>query len=86
MNMENFDDVIFDDDEFGELPSEQEKQEGTEDILPANQQQPSSQEQEDLTTEVLKLKGISNPEKLNLKMKLVLLQKEPGILLQGKSR
>ena len=24
MNMENFDDVIFDDDEFGELPSEQE--------------------------------------------------------------
>lgn len=64
MNMENFDDVIFDDDEFGELPSEQEKQEGTEDILPANQQQPSSQEQEDLTTEVLKLKGISNPEKI----------------------
>lgn len=64
MNMENFDDVIFDDDEFGELPSEQEKQEGTEDILPATQQQPSSQEQEDLTTEVLKLKGISNPEKI----------------------
>lgn len=64
MNMENFDDVIFDDDEFGELPSEQEKQEGTEDILPAIQQQPSSQEQEDLTTEVLKLKGISNPEKI----------------------
>lgn len=64
MNMENFDDIIFDDDEFGELPSEQEKQEGTEDILPAIQQQPSSQEQEDLTTEVLKLKGISNPEKI----------------------
>lgn len=64
MNMENFDDVIFDDDEFGELASEQEKQEGTEDTLPATQQQPSSQEQEDLTTEVLKLKGISNPEKI----------------------
>lgn len=64
MNMENFDDVIFDDDEFGELTSEQEKQEGTEDTLPATQQQPSSQEQEDLTTEVLKLKGISNPEKI----------------------
>ena len=64
MNMENFDDVIFDDDEFGELSSEQEKQEGTEDILPATQQQPSSQEQEDLTAEVLKLKGISNPEKI----------------------
>lgn len=64
MNMENFDDVIFDDDEFGALPSEQEKQEGTEDILSATQQQPSSQEQEDLTAEVLKLKGISNPEKI----------------------
>lgn len=64
MNMENFDDVIFDDDEFGELSSEQEKQEGTEDILSATQQEPSSQEQEDLTAEVLKLKGISNPEKI----------------------
>lgn len=64
MYMENFDDAIFEDDEFGNEIQEPGKQEGTEDTLPTNQQEPSNQEQEDLTTEVLKLRGISDPERI----------------------
>lgn len=64
MYMENFDDVIFEDDEFGNEIQEPGKQEGAEDTIPTNQQEPSNQEQEDLTTEVLKLRGISDPERI----------------------
>lgn len=64
MYMENFDDAIFEDDEFGNEIQEPGKQEGTEDTIPTNQQEPSNQEQEDLTTEVLKLRGISDPERI----------------------
>lgn len=68
MNMEsNFDDTMFEVDEFDETPT-QEKQEpdpkpekeGNQDTTP-----PSEGDQEDdLTTEVLKLRGISNPNKI----------------------
>ena len=68
MNMEsNFDDSIFDVDESDETPT-QEKQEpdpkpekiGNQETTP-----PSEGDQEDdLTTEVLKLRGISNPDKI----------------------
>ena len=68
MNMEsNFDDTMFEVDEFDET-STQEKQEpdpkpektGNQETTP-----PSEEDQEDdLTTEVLKLRGISNPDKI----------------------
>ena len=68
MNMEsNFDDTMFEVDEFDETPI-QEKQEpdpkpekiGNQETTP-----PSEGDQEDdLTTEVLKLRGISNPDKI----------------------
>lgn len=67
MNMEsNFDDSMFDVDEFDETPT-QEKQEP--DPKPGNQETdstpPSEGDQEDdLTTEVLRLRGISNPDKI----------------------
>ena len=68
MNMEsNFDDTMFEVDEFDETPT-QEKQEP--DLKPektGNQETtpPSEGDQEDdLTTEVLKLRGISNPDKI----------------------
>lgn len=63
----NFDDTMFDVDEFDETPT-QEKQEpdpkpekiGNQETTP-----PSEGDQEDdLTTEVLKLRGISNPDKI----------------------
>lgn len=70
MNMEsNFDDSMFDVDEFDETPT-QEKQEpdpkpektGNQEIDPTP---PNEGDQEDdLTTEVLKLRGISNPDKI----------------------
>ena len=68
MNMEsNFDDTMFEVDEFDETPT-QEKQEpdpkpeetGNQETAP-----PSEGDQEDdLTTEVLKLRGINNPDKI----------------------
>ena len=66
MNMEsNFDDTMFDVDEFEETPA-QEKQEP--DPKPEKEEgstPPSEGDQEDdLTTEVLKLRGISNPDKI----------------------
>lgn len=64
MNMENFDDVIFEDDEFGDLSEEPKNEEGNREEQPAGQQSPSNQIDEDLTTEVLRLKGISDPEKI----------------------
>lgn len=64
MNMENFDDVIFEDDEFGDIDLGQQKPEGNEGDQPAGQQKPSVQPDEDLTTEVLRLKGITDPGKI----------------------
>lgn len=68
MNMEsNFDDTMFDVDEFDEAPT-QEKQEP--DPKPDKEDGPNStppsegDQEDDLTTEVLKLRGISNPNKI----------------------
>ena len=43
MNMENFDDVIFEDDEFGDIDLGQQKPEGNEGDQPTGQQKPSAQ-------------------------------------------
>ena len=57
MNMEDFDEVIFDDEEFLEDEFEN----------PIQQQETTEQEQpteDDLTSEILRLKGISDPDKI----------------------
>lgn len=68
MNMEsNFDDSMFDVDEFDETPT-QEKQEpdpkpektGNQETTPLSE----GDQEDDLTTEVLKLRGINNPDKI----------------------
>lgn len=60
--MENFDEVIFDDDEFEGDSFEQTKPEDSN--QPSNDGAPSGQQDEDLTTEVLRLKGITDPGKI----------------------
>ena len=64
MYMENFDEVIFDDDEFGGDSFEQTKPEDGDGNQPSNGGTPSGQQDEDLTTEVLRLKGITDPGKI----------------------
>lgn len=68
MNMEsNFDDTMFEVDEFDETPT-QEKQEpdpkpekeGNQETTPPTE----GDQEDDLTTEVLKLRGINNPDKI----------------------
>lgn len=68
MNMEsNFDDTMFDVDEFEETPTpnnletdpKPEKEDGPDSTPPSEGDQ-----EDDLTTEVLKLRGISNPDKI----------------------
>ncbi len=58
MNMEDFDEVIFDDDEFNDdefdTPIREE----------VNEQQEEQPEEDDLTSEILRLKGISDPDKI----------------------
>lgn len=56
----NFDDTMFDDDEFSETPSSTEppKKEESQDTPP------EENDEDDLTTEVLKLKGIDDPSKI----------------------
>lgn len=58
MNMEDFDEVIFDDDEFIDDEFE----------TPTHQEEPEYQEEQpeedDLTSEILRLKGISDPDKI----------------------
>ena len=61
MIMENFDDAIFEDDEF--IDGEQDSQE-TQKTNPEPPQEPSEEQGEDLTSEVLRLKGISDPSKI----------------------
>ena len=64
MNMENFDEVVFDDDEFEGDSFEQTKPEDGEGNQPSNDETPSGQQDEDLTTEVLRLKGITDLGKI----------------------
>lgn len=55
MSMEELDNVVFDDDEFGEYVEKQDEP------IVDNQQK---EEEVDLTTEVLRLKGIKDPQKI----------------------
>ena len=64
MYMENFDEVVFDDDEFEGGTFEQPKPEDNDNNQPSNEGTSSEQQDEDLTTEVLRLKGITDPEKI----------------------
>ena len=68
MNMEsNFDDSMFDVDEFDETPTQEKQEPDPKPEKEGNQETtpPSEGDQEDdLTTEVLKLRGISNPNKI----------------------
>lgn len=64
MDMENFDEVVFDDDEFEGDSFEQTKPEDGEGSQPSSDDTPSGQQDEDLTTEVLRLKGITDPGKI----------------------
>ena len=68
MNMEsNFDDTMFDVDEFDETPTQEKQEPDPKPEKEGNQETtpPSEGDQEDdLTTEVLKLRGISNPDKI----------------------
>ena len=68
MNMEsNFDDTMFEVDEFDETPTPEKQESDPKPEKEGNQETtpPSEGDQEDdLTTEVLKLRGISNPDKI----------------------
>lgn len=68
MNMEsNFDDTMFEVDEFDETPTPNNQETDPKPEKTGNQEtdSPSEGDQEDdLTTEVLKLRGISNPDKI----------------------
>lgn len=70
MNMEsNFDDTMFEVDEFDETPTPNNQETDPKPEKTGNQETdstPSSEgdQEDDLTTEVLKLKGISNPDKI----------------------
>ena len=63
----NFDDTMFDVDEFDETPTQEKQEPDPKPEKEGNQETtpPSEGDQEDdLTTEVLKLRGISNPDKI----------------------
>lgn len=68
MNMEsNFDDTMFEVDEFDETPTQEKQEPDPKPEKTGNQETtpPSEEDQEDdLTTEVLKLRGINNPDKI----------------------
>lgn len=68
MNMEsNFDDTMFEVDEFDETPTLNNQETDPKPEKTGNQEtNPSSEgdQEDDLTTEVLKLRGISNPDKI----------------------
>ena len=69
MTMEDFDEVIFDDDEFldeFDAPIQQQEEETIE------QEQP---EEDDLTSEILRLKGISDPDKIKF-------EDESGVIVE----
>ena len=63
----NFDDTMFEVDEFDETPTQEKQEPDPKPEKEGNQETnpPSKEDQEDdLTTEVLKLRGISNPDKI----------------------
>lgn len=70
MNMEsNFDDSMFDVDEFDETPTQEKQEPDPKPEKTGNQETDSTppnegDQEDDLTTEVLKLRGISNPDKI----------------------
>lgn len=63
MNMENFDEVIFDDDEFNDDEFEQPSI-TNDDSHESDNDDISNNSDDDLTNEVLRLKGISDPTKI----------------------
>ena len=63
----NFDDTMFDVDEFDETPTQEKQEPDPKPEKEGNQETPPPSEgdqEDDLTTEVLKLRGISNPDKI----------------------
>ena len=69
MNMEsNFDDTMFEVDEFDETPTQEKQEPDPKPEKEGNQETPpppsKGDQEDDLTTEVLKLRGISNPDKI----------------------
>lgn len=70
MNMEsNFDDSMFDVDEFDETPTQEKQEPDPKPEKTGNQETDSTppsegNQEDDLTTEVLRLRGISNPDKI----------------------
>ena len=69
MNMEsNFDDTMFEVDEFDETPTSEKQEPDPKPEKEGNQETPpppsKGDQEDDLTTEVLKLRGISNPDKI----------------------
>ena len=63
----NFDDTMFEVDEFDETPTSEKQEPAPKPEKEGNQEtNPSSEgdQEDDLTTEVLKLRGISNPDKI----------------------
>ena len=63
----NFDDTMFEVDEFDETPTPEKQEPDPKPEKEGNQEtNPQSKEdqEDDLTTEVLKLRGISNPDKI----------------------
>ena len=63
----NFDDTMFEVDEFDETPTSEKQEPDPKPEKEGNQETPPPSEgdqEDDLTTEVLKLRGISNPDKI----------------------
>lgn len=64
MTMANFDEMIFDDDEFMEDDLEPQNNGDNQEPDEGNQEPPIEEPEDDLTSEVLRLKGITDPEKI----------------------
>ena len=64
MNMENFDEVIFDDDEFLEDDLEPQNPGDNQEPNNGSSEPPVNEPEDDLTSEVLRLKGIADPNKI----------------------
>lgn len=64
MTMVNFDEMIFDDDEFMENDLEPQNNGDNQNPDEGNQEPPINEPEDDLTSEVLRLKGIADPEKI----------------------
>lgn len=64
MIMENFDEAIFDDDEFLDDDFEPQNTGDNNDPDEGNQEPPINEPEDDLTSEVLRLKGIADPNKI----------------------